>query len=273
MSDATVPRRTCSLRAVPAQRPGFGIVDLHVKLRVVLERHAGLGIEPLGPVQIVDVLAALDEFASGPIQRIEKPVASEMADDLSALAINRGVVQHVDAHFVVVPRVVRRVLEVPSQLAGVDIQRHRRVGVEIVAGTRLRIVLRDRVAGTPDGEFRCGVVGAGLPETSAARLPGVILVLPGFAARFTRLRHRVPPPEFLTGPRVECRDPAARFCVACPVSDDDLAVGRNRSRQEFFPAAELVGDRHHPVPHDFALVAVDCNHAAVGKIGNDKILP
>ena len=55
--DAAVPGRAGALLAVAAQRARLGIVDLHVELRIVVERLAGLRIEALGPVQIVDVLA------------------------------------------------------------------------------------------------------------------------------------------------------------------------------------------------------------------------
>ena len=153
MRDAAVPGRAGPLHAVAAQRARLRDVVLHVELGIVFDRLAGLGIEPLGPVQIVHVLAALDEAAVGAIERVEEAVAPEMADDLAGLAVDRGVVEHVDADLVVVPRVVRRVLEIPGELAGVDVERDRRVGVEIVARARLRIVLRNRIAGAPDREL------------------------------------------------------------------------------------------------------------------------
>src|SRR5439155_26599719 len=110
------------------------------------------------------------------------PVPREMADDLAAAAADGLVIEHVDADFVEVPGIVRGVLEVPRELAAVDVQRDDRVGVEIVAGTRLRIVDRDRVASPPDRELRRGIVGARLPEAAAAGLPRVVLVLPRLAA-------------------------------------------------------------------------------------------
>src|SRR5205085_8309635 len=100
----------------------------------------------------------------------------EMADDLAAATADGLVIKHVDADFVEVPGVVRRVLEVPGELAGVDVQRDDRVGVEVVAGTRLRIVDRHRVPRAPDGELRRGIVGARLPEAAAPGLPRVVLV-------------------------------------------------------------------------------------------------
>ena len=273
MRDAAVPGRTGPLGRVAAQRPRGRIVDLHVEPRIVVERFARLRIEPLGPVQIVDVLAADEEFTAGAIQRVEEPVAREMADDLAAPAVERRVVQHVHADFVVVPGIVRRVLEVPRQLAGVDVQGDDGVGVEVVARARLRIVNRHRIAGAPDGELRRRVVGAGLPQAAASGLPGVVGILPGFAARIARLRHDVPAPELLARSRIERRDPAARLGVAGAVGDNHLAVGGDRRRIEAFHVAEFVGRRHLLVPHDFAGVAVDRNHAAVGQIGDDQVFP
>src|SRR5439155_10092108 len=169
------------LRAVATQRARYRIVDLHVELRIVFERLAGLRIDALGPVQIIDVLSSLDELSVRAIQRIEEPVAAEMADDLASLATDGRVVEHVDADLVIVPRIVRCVLEMPGQFAGVDVEGHSRVGVEVVAGTRLRIVLRNRVTRAPDGEPCRGIVGACLPDAAATRFPGVILILPRLA--------------------------------------------------------------------------------------------
>src|SRR6185436_3180536 len=61
MRDATVPGRACALGRVAAERARFGIVELYVELGIVFNRLAGFGIEPLGPVQVVHILCALDE--------------------------------------------------------------------------------------------------------------------------------------------------------------------------------------------------------------------
>ena len=81
--DAAVPGRAGPLLRIATQRPRHRIVDLHVQLRIVFDRLAGLRIDALGPVQIVDVLRALDELSVGAIERIEEAVAAEMADDLA----------------------------------------------------------------------------------------------------------------------------------------------------------------------------------------------
>ena len=137
VGDAAVPGRAGPLHAVATQRAGFGDVLLNVELRIVVERLAGLGIDALGPVQIVDVLAALDEAAVGAIERVEEPVASEMGDRLAVLTVDRGVVQQVDAVLVVIPGIVRGVLEYQASLPP-PISSATAELVEVVARLRLR---------------------------------------------------------------------------------------------------------------------------------------
>src|SRR5882672_8867217 len=196
-----------------------------------------------------------------------------MADDLAHLAIDVGVVEHVDADLVVVPGVVRQILVVPDELAGIDIERHDGVRVEIVARSRLRIVDRDRISGAPDGEPVGRIVGAGLPQPAAAGLPCVGLVLPGLAAGLAGLWDDVPAPQLVAGPRVETGEPAAGAGIAGAVRHDDLAVGRDRRRAEALLVAEFVGLGNLLVPHHFAAVAIDADHAAVVQIGDYEVFP
>ena len=60
IGDSAVPRRAGPLHRIAAQWTALRHVFLHVEAGIVFDRLAGLGIETLGPVQIVDVLAALD---------------------------------------------------------------------------------------------------------------------------------------------------------------------------------------------------------------------
>src|SRR5262249_22636930 len=166
-----------------------------------------------------------------------------------------------------------QVLVVPDELASADIERHRRVGIEIVARPRLGVVDRHRIAGAPDGELVDGIVGAGLPQAAAAGLPGVVLVLPGLAARITGLWDHIPAPQLIASPGVERREPAAGAGVAGAVRHDDLAFRRERGRAEALLAAELVGFGNLLVPDDLAAVAVDRNHPAVREVVDDKVLP
>src|SRR5207253_4881173 len=94
-------------RGVGPHRARLGNVFLHVEPWIVFERLSSLGIEALGPVQLVRVLAAFDEAAVAAIERIEEAVAAEMAHDLARLAVDRHVVELVDADLIIVPRFIR----------------------------------------------------------------------------------------------------------------------------------------------------------------------
>ena len=74
-----------------------------------------------------------------------------------------------------------------------------------------------------NGEPRGGIVGAGLPYAAAACFPGVVLVLPGFAAGIAGLGHHVPAPELLAGSGVERRDPSACAGIPAPLATRTLS--------------------------------------------------
>ena len=112
-----------------------------------------------------------------------------------------------------------------------------------------------------------------MPDSAAAGFPGVVVVFPGFAARVAGLGHDVPAPQFLARPHLERRNPSARSAVARAVLHDDLAVGDQRRRQEFLLPAEFGLSRDLLVPHGLALVAVDRDDPAVGKVGDHEVFP
>src|SRR5436190_22707188 len=104
----------------------------------------------------------------------------------------------------------------------------------------------------------CGrIEGSGLPDPAAAGLPRVVIVFPRLAARIAGLRHRVEAPQLLAVFDVERRDPSSRAGIAGAVLDDDLAVGDERSGEEFLLTAEFILDGDLLVPDDLAVGAVD----------------
>src|SRR5262249_37060093 len=135
---------------------------------------------------------------------------------------------------------------------------------------------RSAVAGTPEGEVRVGIVGAGHPDRSAAGLPLVALG-PRLAAGLAGRRYRVGPPPLLAGLDVEGRDEAAAAELAARRADDHFAVGDERGQRHVVAVLVLL-DRGRPEllaglrierdEHGFAggeehLVAVE-RHAAAG---------
>src|SRR5207245_7913044 len=96
----------------------------HVQLRIEFVRIAPRGIETLDLVQIIDVLTTFYELSVRTIQRIEEPVAAEMSDDLAVLTADDCVIEHVNADLVVIPRIIRRVLKMPCEFSGIDVDGH-----------------------------------------------------------------------------------------------------------------------------------------------------
>src|SRR5207248_7744875 len=122
------------------------------------------------------------------------------------------------------PHVAGRVLGVSGHRGGLRVPGYHAVGVEVVARPIERIEHRHRVAGAPDGLVRSGIVGPGDPHGRAAGLPGVVVVLPGFAAGFAGRGYREFAPQHFAGRCIERRDPIAHAAVAARGSDDDLVL-------------------------------------------------
>ena len=274
MRDAAVPGRAGALHAVAAQRARLRHVGLHVELGIVFDRLAGLGIEALGPVEVVDVLAALDEAAVVAIERVEEAVAAEMADHLARLAVDGGVVQHVDAVLVVVPRVVRQVLVVPDELAGIDVERRPRSWCRDCR----RGAIPDRIA-APD--CRCPRWSAWSPDrrsrsaTCRRRRSSRRCSCPS-RSRCRARRASAPRTSATVRCRscVERREPAARAAVAGAVGDQHLAFGGDRRGAE-----ALLRCRTRRRPATFLsqtisplsrLSAID---AAIRQVGDHEIFP
>src|SRR5207302_7768086 len=97
-------------------------VVLNGLARIIVLRPAGLGIEAGRPVHLGERLA-LEELAAGAVPGVEETVAVGLRDDLARLAIDVGIVELRDRDRVIVPGLVRNSLEVPLQLAGLDIER------------------------------------------------------------------------------------------------------------------------------------------------------
>src|SRR5438132_10796957 len=131
----------------------------------------------------------------------------------------------------------------PGEFASIDVEGHRRVGIEIIAWTRLRIILGNVITRAPDGKSCCRIVRACLPDATAAGFPRIILVLPGFTSGIARFGYHVPPPQLLARSCLQRRDPTARSRVSRAVCDEHLVFSRDRRRIESFPSAELVGRR------------------------------
>src|SRR5262249_1230729 len=128
-----------------------------------------------------------------------------------------------------------------GKFARINIYSYGRVSIEIVAWSRLRIVLRNRVARTPYSQPCRRIVRARLPDAATPSFPSVVFILPCFAPGVAGFWYDVPPPKLIAGSRVQRRNPSPCSGISCAVCNDDFALGRDRRRHEFFLVAELVG--------------------------------
>ena len=175
-------------------------------------RPAGLRIQALEHV-LIHVRLAFDEL-DAPVAAhhaaIEEPqiaVARDIDQTLDGAPVALEIDQDRRRNFVPIPGIVRMVLEVSLDLAGGDIERDGRRGVEIVAGP-LVAHPRTAVADAPVREVRVRIVISRDPDGAAAGLPLVALG-PGFAAGFAGRGNRVGAPLLLAGFRIECGDESA----------------------------------------------------------------
>src|SRR6185312_4285516 len=150
-----------------------------------------------------------------------------------------------------VPGIVRQLLMVELQFAGIRIQRDDRTGVEVVAGTRTArlpigpalVVERRRVGGAPPDRVGLGVVGAGYPAAAAAGAPA--FVAPGLHG-FVGAGDGEELPHLLAGLGIDAEDRPAAGPLATLAADDHLVLDEQRRARE--ADRELLGIDQLGVP-------------------------
>ena len=138
-------KQVAAFRTGKIQQPGPGAIGL--RLPVVSAAHAGAGpgpvfagfvisdqvraslrIEAVGPTDL-GVGAGMQEFAAGPVQRVEEAVAVGLDQRLNLAPVDIQIRQHRIANGIPIVDIVRRELKVPPQLSGVRVDRHHTAGV------------------------------------------------------------------------------------------------------------------------------------------------
>ncbi len=187
-------------------------------------------------------------------------VAIGLRDHLAHLAADIEVVELGDGDRVVVPALVGDGLEVPFELAGIDVERDDRAGIEIVAGPSLRIEHVHGIAGAEIGEVRLRIEGRLGPHAAAAERNGA-RIGPGLRARLARLRHHREPPQELAGVGGIGGDVAAAAFVAPRRADQNLVLDRERRRG--MPGAGAAVDRGRHIEHRLTGVLVERDQARI----------
>ena len=245
-------------------------VFLHVLGGIVVERTAGLGIKPGGPVQLVDILLAGHERAVHAVEHVVEPIAACVHDQLAILAIDLGVDDRMLGDLVVVIGIVGRVLEAPLDLAVRRREGEHARGPLVVARPVFRVPVRAGIADALVERVGVRIIRGGLPDRRAAVLPALLAVLPGFVARLAGTRNGVGAPDALAGVEVGAVDEAADAELAPGGADDSNVAHDQRCR------GQRLGDRRIgdlALPGDLAGRLVDGDQPAVERDRDHLVLP
>ena len=101
----------------------------------------------LSPGDLLLILVGPDELPAGAVEGVEEAVAREVRHHLAGLAVDRDLVQQLGARRGPARMLVRRLLEIPDDLAGIGIERDGAGGEQVVAGAEFGIVGREGIAG------------------------------------------------------------------------------------------------------------------------------
>ncbi len=141
----------------------------------------------------------MQELEAIAIQDPKVAVPTRVCGRLRDLPVDLRIDQERSRDFIPVKRIMRCVLVIALDLAGVGVESERRVRV-VVAGP----LVSDpgaRIPRTPVGRVRGRIIDPGNPSRSAASFVG--FAFPGVATRLVGRRHRVGFPDALSGERVE----------------------------------------------------------------------
>jgi hypothetical protein len=169
---------------------------------------------------------AEEELARPAVQHVEDTVAIAPQHDFARLSFPLDIGEHGDLRGIVIHLVMRRELVKPFQLARVGIQREHAIGIQVVAEAAVAVGIGIGIAGAPISEVQVGIVGAGVPDGSAAGLPGV--AGPGFVAGLPGSGDTVEAPDLLPGFDVEGGEEIAHAGVAAGGADDDFILDHQR---------------------------------------------
>src|SRR6516164_6415300 len=173
-------------------------------------------------------------------------------------------------HFVdtvVVIRIVRGILEIEFQLAGIGIKSQRGVGIEIVARPHVTIEVRPWIPDWPVENIAGRIVGPSDPGGPTPILVG--FSAPAVRPRLAGRRYRVGLPNLLAGIGIAGGDVPSYPIFGPRSADDDLAVKRHRHKGQTFSIC-IVADLL--VPDDFAGVIVQSDKMGIQGRKIDLIL-
>src|SRR4030095_688506 len=128
----------------------------------------------------------------------QNSVGPHRREGLARPPAKRGVVEHQRRAEVMLPDVVMDDLEIPAHLSRFEFQRHDGIVEEVVAGPQLSAILRHRISGGKVYQSQISIDRWRRPNGTAAVLPNVAILRPGFVTRLARAGNDVEAPEKLS---------------------------------------------------------------------------
>ena len=254
---------------VPADAAGNGRAQwrVHLAFREVAatDQLAGLRIDALDEVDVLYERPDVLDLGVGTIIDEDVSALVGVHHELLAAAVEHDEFAH---GRVEVPGIVRQLLMVEFELAGIGIERDDRGRVEIVARPRSAllpvrarpVVERRRVGGAPPYRIGFRVIGSGHPAAAAAGPPGV--ATPGRHGLFgTGDREELP--LLLSGLAVDAEDRSATGPFAALGANDHLVLDHQRRASE--ADRHLLGIQQLGVPHRLAVLQIERDQAPVDR--------
>ena len=226
-----------------------------------------LSSRPSGP-GLLGVGCAKQELAGLSVQHVEEGVAVRKEHQLPLFAVERCVGQNRNLGRVPVVDVVRCELEVPLHLPGVGVERHHRVGVEVVAHAHGAVVVGSWVSSAPVDQIQLGVVGAGHPGGRPAPAPRIARPCP--AVGVVGAGGRVETPLALARVDVVGVHEPAYPVLATRNAAEDLVADNQRRRRL---AVAGLGLLSLGLPHHTAGLGVERHHMCVERNHDDAVTP
>ncbi len=230
----------------------------------------GLQVEPGRPVVRLHVGVDAERLTGLPVVDLVEPVLPGMEHELPALAVLKQDV--LSRRGVVIIGVAGRLLEIPVQLPGVEVQRDGRRRVEIPARSpavrvgveafvTAIVIVRIGVADTDEDLVIVIVDRPRLPRAAAAPLPGV--ALPGRQCSRIIPSGRIEDPLDVTASRIDAEDLALDRILAAVLSDDEQ-TGVDEGRGSTEADGVLLGVHELLVPEHLPGRLVQCDEVTIG---------
>ena len=160
------------------------------------------------------------------VHHAEQPILAGDGEQIARLAFDGCGEERTHLAQVAVVGIARTELPVPEQLAGLDVERHRRVGVQIGARARVWVKVRRRITDGDVEDPLLGIERQRRPQAAAAVFAR-LRIRPGFRARLAGIRNEIEAPDLLAGRQLERADPVLRTPIRTGRAvDDQILINR-----------------------------------------------